>query len=737
MLGTCRKYLVFFKMTLRGVLPCTVDEPMLNSSIVCDGAMAIPEEFKQIVRFEKFELDLRTRELRNNGRKLTLQEQPFQILAALVERPGQLVTRDELTKRLWPADTFVDFEHSLNKAVNRLREALEDSAEHPSIIETLPRRGYRFIAPVEAAPPNIEASGGASAATHQAAAKAARSRYVFLKLGVVLGLVCVLGALWWIRHRDGKARELGFQRLSFGRGTILSARFAPDGQSVVYGAAWDGKPFQLFWTRTGSLESRSLGVEADILAISPSGEMAILLNPRFGIASRQGTLALMSLTGSAPRKLLDNVQDADWSPDGSKLAVTHYVGGRCALEFPAGKALYETTGGAWLSHPRVSPHGDQIAFLEHPLGRDDYAGFVAVIDLAGNKKTLSKEFQGISGMAWDPTADAVWFSGDEPAPGGPGALFKVTTAGQQLLVRRESSYLSVHDVSRDGRLLLTRDTVRSEVFGRIYPETHERELGWRNNSFASDLSPDGATLLLSVQGEASDTGYEVYLRKTDGSPAVRLGDGLPQRFSPDGKWALTVYPWGIRPTSAPQLVLLPTGAGQPVTLTDDSFSHHFATLLPDGKKLVFEGNEPGHALRNWAQDVTDGKPLPITPEGTVGKLVSPDGKLLVAVDPARKFWLYPTDGGQPTELSGIAAGEDPIRWSADAKYLFVVSDGIPARGNRVEVINGRRRFVWKVAPSDLAGIWNIWPVLVTSDGKSYVYSEYRILSDLYLARGLK
>ena len=146
-----------------------------------------------------------------------------------------------------------------------------------------------------------------------------------------------------------------FQRLSFGRGTILSARFTADGQSVVYGAAWNGKPFQLFWTATGSSESRSLGVDADILAISPSGEMAVLVNPTFRLVSRRGTLALMSLTGSAPRKLLDGVQDADWSPDGSKLAVTHYIGDHCALEFPLGKVLYQTTGQAWLSHPRVSP----------------------------------------------------------------------------------------------------------------------------------------------------------------------------------------------------------------------------------------------------------------------------------------------------------------------------------------------------------------------------------------------
>ena len=699
--------------------------------------MGIPAGSEQKVRFGEFELDLRTRELRNNGQKLALQEQPFQILAALLERPGQLVTRDELTKRLWPSDTFVDFEHSLNKAVNRLREALDDSAEHPRLIETLPRRGYRFIAPLEPAePPKLERPGGSSPAAGQSDAKAQRSRHPLFLLGIILGLACLLAAGLWIRHRDAKRPEADFERLSFGRGMVQSARFAPDGQSVIYGAAWDGKPSQLFWARAGSFEARPLGVEADILGISPSGEMAVLLNQRFGTANRQGTLALMSLTGSAPRRLLDNVQDADWSPDGSKLVVAHYVGGgRCLLEFPPGKVLYETTGGAWLSHPRISPLGDQIAFLEHPLGGDD-SGFLAIINLMGRKKTLSQVWS-LSGVAWDPAGDAIWFSGYDASTSGVRALYKVTVAGQQRQVRRESSNLNVRDVSRDGRLLLTRETVRGEVFGRIHPERNEHELGWLDNSFAADLSPDGGTILLSVQGEASGTGYAVYLRRTDGSPAVRLGDGLPRQFSPDGKWVLTNYPHGIRPTSAPQLLLLPTGAGQPQTLTHDSISHYRATLLPDGKRLLFEGYEPGRARRSWVQSVSGGKPAPITPEGTAGHQVSPDGKLLAAIDSDQRFWLYPMDGGQPRALSGIEPREDAIRWSADGKYLFVASNTIPVEVHRVGVITGRRQLVYTLAPSDAAGLWNIGPVLLTPDGRSYVYSDYRILSDLYLASGLR
>jgi DNA-binding winged helix-turn-helix (wHTH) protein/Tol biopolymer transport system component len=705
--------------------------------------MANSTEFSQIVRFGEFELDLRSGELRADGQHVILQDKPFQLLTALLEHPGQMVGREELIKRLWPAGTYVDFDLGLNKAVNRLREALNDSAEQPRFIETFPKRGYRFVATVtrnDAEPvPRLKVE--TKDETTSIAVPAARrlpSRRIMLLLGVVLGVACLLAVRSWIRQGDAKPPEPVFQRISFGRGTILSARFAPDGQSVVYGAAWDGKPFQLFYAGIGSSESRALGVEADILAISPAGEMAVLLDQHFGITSRQGTLALMSLTGGAPRKLLDNVQDADWSPDGSKLVVTHYVGDRCALEFPPGKVLYETTGGAWVSVPRVSPRGDQIAFLEHPLGRGEDAGYVAMIDLAGNKTSLSRETISVTGLAWDPTGSAIWFAGSAPSSIGRRAIFKVTTSGQQSLIRRESTNMDLHDVSRDGRLLLTRRNERNDVFARIFPEKTERELGWHDVSVATDVSADGSTVLLTVQGETSGTGFEVYLRKTDGSPAVRLGDGLPQRFSPDGKWVLTDYPWGIQPTATPQLVLLPTGVGQPVTLTHDAISHHFAAFLPDAKKFIFEGSEPGHAPRNWVQDVGGPKPVPITPEGTVGKSLSPDGKLLAAVDAKGKFRIYPIAGSQPRELSGIEPDEETIGWSADGKDLFVANySGTAVKVYRIGVTAGRRQLVYSLTPRDAAGLWGLIPVLLTPDGKSYVYSPYRILSDLYVASGLR
>src|SRR3974390_1073616 len=114
------------------------------------------EEIKRVdapVRFGIFEVDSRAGELRRQGVKVKLQEQPFQLLVMLLERPGENVTREELQRKLWPADTFVDFERGLNRAVNKLREALDDDADNPRFIETLPKRGYRFIAPVEPGDP--------------------------------------------------------------------------------------------------------------------------------------------------------------------------------------------------------------------------------------------------------------------------------------------------------------------------------------------------------------------------------------------------------------------------------------------------------------------------------------------------------------------------------------------------------------------------------------------------------
>ena len=316
--------------------------------------------------FGEFKVDLDTAELSTKGHKSTLSDKPFQLLLALLERPGQLVTREELKQRLWISDTFVDFDLSLNKAVNRLREALGDSAGQPRFIETLPRRGYRFIAelvPVEEGPEKRAVPKDlAPQKAAQKSGRRIRPRYSIMMAALLVGVLAGAFATrkFWATH------EPRFHQRTFRRGTVFSARFYPDGRTVLYTAAWDGAASRMFSNRPESPESSPLGSgKVHILAISRLGEMAILLERNF-VAHRQfvGALARAPLSGGAPREIAEDVTDADWTPAGDGLAIVRTSGGRYRIEFPIGKVLYETNG--WISDIRFSKSGDLIAFVDHP-----------------------------------------------------------------------------------------------------------------------------------------------------------------------------------------------------------------------------------------------------------------------------------------------------------------------------------------------------------------------------------
>jgi serine/threonine protein kinase/Tol biopolymer transport system component len=526
-----------------------------------------------------------------------------------------------------------------------------------------------------------------------------------------------------------------YHQITFRRGMVRLARFAPDGQTIIYSATWEANPSEVFSTRLGSVASRSLGLAgADILAVSPSGEMAVLLGSR-QVRSwvYSGTLARVALAGGVPREILDDVQWADWGPDGGSLAVVRDVGGRNRLEFPIGRVLYETVG--WISHPRVSPKGDQVAFFDHPLPGDD-AGTLTVVDLAGNKRTLSNRGASAQGLAWSPNGQEIWFT--EADVSNARDLYTVTLSGRQREVARVPGILTLQDVSRDGRVLLGRETWRREVAVLAPNESKERDLTWLDWSFPVDLSADGKTLLIDEQGQGGGSTYSTYLRRTDGSPAVRLGDGSAQTLSPDQKWVVSI------PLRSPgELVLLPTKAGEPKMLTHDNINHFQARWLPDGKRIVFSGNEPGHGIRLYVQGLKGGKPEPISPEvvgstATSWPVPSPDGTLVAAIGPDQLGYLYPLAGGEPRPILGFVAGDTPTAWSADGRSLYVYRYGeLPVKVFRLEIATGQKKLWKQLMPVDPAGVNFISPILIAPDGKSYAYGHRRLLSDLYLVEGLK
>ena len=438
----------------------------------------------------------------------------------------------------------------------------------------------------------------------------------------------------------------------------------------------------------------------------------------------------MPLAGGAPREILEGVQWADWSPDGTNLAVVRDVGGRNRLEFPIGKVLYEA--GGWISHPRISPKGDWVAFIDHPVQGDD-GGSVAVVNRAGQERPLSSGQLSAQGLAWSPSGDEVWFTASRA--GSARALFAVSLSGRERLVTRMPGTLTLQDIWRDGRLLLVRDNWRRELRGLPAGEAKERDLSWLDYSYPADISADGKTLLFDEEGEGGGWKYSVYLRRTDGSPAVRLGEGQAVALSPDQKWVISA---GV--DSPAQFTLLPTGPGDAKPLTRDDINHNWGRWFGDGKRFLFSGNDRGRGVRLYVEDVAGGKPIPISPEGTRATwfAISPDGLMVAAIGPDQEGYLYPVAGGKPHPIPDLAPGEEPISWNEDGRSLYIYQPGeLPARIRRLDLTSGRKTLFQQLMPSDPAGVNHIGPIVLTPDGKTYVYGYHRTLSDLYLAEGLK
>jgi eukaryotic-like serine/threonine-protein kinase len=448
---------------------------------------------------------------------------------------------------------------------------------------------------------------------------------------------------------------------------------------------------------------------------------------------RVGTLARLSVAGGgAPREILNDIEWADWSPDGKDLAIVREVGGAQQLEYPIGKVIYRTAG--WVANMRVSPKGDYVAFLDHPARRDD-GGTVMIVDRAGTKRSLTPVFASGRGLAWSPDGREVWYTASKI--GGNRSLFAVDLKGAERTLSRVTGNLALHDVTPDGRLLITQDVERLGDLGLGPGDQKERELTWLDWSLANDLTDDGRMLLFSESGEGGGPGYSVYVRKTDGTPAVRLGAGSAQSLSPDGKWALAIS--GIS-TGQSEVVIYPLGAGEPRKIPTEGINAQRCVWMPDGKRILLNANERGHGSRLYVQSIDGGKPRAISPEGyrNYARSVSPDNKFTVVRGPDQRLYLYPIEGGEPVPLPGVTTQDEPVGWTADGKSVWVFRRAeLPTKVSRVDVATGQRE-VWKeLIPADAAGVTEVTQPLPTPDGKYYVYTYVRMLADLYVAEGLK
>jgi Tol biopolymer transport system component len=582
---------------------------------------------------------------------------------------------------------------------------------------------------------DLEALSSVSTPAGAAVAAGGQRRPRWLRAAAGLALLAAVGAAaffaGWNAGPRRASRDVTFKPLTFRSIAIFRALFAPDGRTVVFSAAPEGNRSELFTLAPDYPEPRSLGVpDAHLLSISSKGELALLTKARY-IHHRlfTGTLARMPLGGGAPREVLEGVREADWSPDGESLAIIREVDGQDRLEYPIGKILYAT--GGYVSDLRFSPKGDRIAFLEHPY-RWDNRGGVAVVDLTGKKINLSVGHWGEEGLAWSPDGKEIFFAA------GAGTqsfdVHAVTLTGKSRVALRSGGGLVLYDISREGRWLAARDEAKQRVIALAPGAKEERDLSWLDLGHNLVLSADGRSILFAEASGEFGNYYAVGLRKTDGSPVVRLGEGWPDDLSPDGQWAVVIVP-----TSPDRLMLYPTGPGEPRRLESGEIREFSsAKWFPDGKRILVCGTDGKQVSRCYVQDVQGGTPRPVTSEGTREGLVSPDGAQLLVRGSGGQYQLYPSAGGEPGPVSALAPDDLVVRWTADGRgFLVSRASEVPARLERVDLATGRRDFVRRLAPPDLAGVVEIGNVTVADDESVYAYTVTQRRSDLFLIEGAK
>ena len=570
---------------------------------------------------------------------------------------------------------------------------------------------------------------GAQAAVQQAGAESSRGRLA-AAAGVIVLAAAMLGLGWWLGRGKGAPPLAEYKQITFRTGFIGNARYTPDG-GIVYGASWDGGDFQLYLARTDDTVSRELGLKhAELLAISKSGELAVRLNTIFlpGYA-RIGTLARVPLGGGTPREVLENVQDADWSADGDSMAVVRFVpeNSHWRLEYPIGHVLLDSIN--WLSHPKISPDGKWIAFADHGNPGGDDQGSIAVVDMQGHEKKLSSGWISAQGIVWSPTGDEIWFTSSDT--GSAQNLRGVTLAGKLRTITNVPGGMWLQDI-RNGMPLILTNQKRIGLRGVPPGGKEERELGWLGWAIAGDISRDGKKVLFEEEADGGGPNYTVFLRDTDGSPPVRIGEGRGLAISPDSKWVIT------KPAKGGPLSVVPTGAGEARQLTHDNVDYTTARYLPDGKQLLAGGIEAGHGARDYLIDLSNGNTKPITPEGVAGTLLSPDGRSFVVVGPDGGWGIWPLEGGGLRSLPGIDSRYYVTGWAPDGASVYVGeshSHEHTVKIFRANVAAGKMD-VWKTFGDSLPTGANAGGVLFSSDGSAYVYLYDQILSQAYVVKGL-
>jgi eukaryotic-like serine/threonine-protein kinase len=587
---------------------------------------------------------------------------------------------------------------------------------------------------------NLEGVSGISSTSSVAIASAVEqsSSKMLLPVAGALALLLVAAAAWMLGRRSAIAAPPAYHQLTFERGLVYSARFAADGRSIYYGASWNGQPVQLYSTLPDSPESRPLNLVNSTLFAASASDLAISVGCRDRyIGNCQGILGLLPVAGGSPREISEDVLSADWTADQSDMAVIRVVQGKYRVEFPRGKVIYESTSP--LGYLRISPRGNVLAFAEF-INVEGDGGSVIAIDGSGKMLFRSEIFVSLEGLAWSAGGDEVW-AGATTHEGWANEIHALSLNGKDRIVLRMPGMLRLHDIARDGRMLISKESWRTGLQFRGPGDGKERDFSWLDYATLRDISPDGKLMTFDDWGAAAGSANLAYVRKADGSPAIKLGAWSLPVLSPDGTRVLAV---AASLSATPNLSLLPVGVGEIQKLNSGTMVQmNIVGFVPDGKSVYFAGDE-GHGWRMYLLDLAGSAPRAVTPVISVEashfetQVVSPDGKFIFARDLNGKGQLYPMAGGEPRAIAGWSPDDIWIAFSADGHSAYIYHDDkISAPVYRLDVSTGKRELITTLAPGDSAGVTSIYNVRMTADGKTYGYSFARNLSDLFLVEGVK
>jgi Tol biopolymer transport system component/DNA-binding winged helix-turn-helix (wHTH) protein len=632
-----------------------------------------PTEPPPILRFGLFEVNLRSGELRKNGIELKLQQQPFQVLVKFLSHPGEVVTREELRKELWAQDTFVDFDHGLNAAIARLRHVLGDDPENPRFIETIPRRGYRFLADVNL--PELTSPGFRF------------PKRLALSCVALAAVICVT-TLYYFARPPVSAAPMKIVPLTTSPGAEEQPAFSNDGDQVAF--TWDANAStgtDIYVKRVGTENSlqltRNFGFVYCPAWTSDNRNIAFVT-----CSSKDQGIFLVPSLGGPPRKIWNKgCGDLGASPTEPLLVFGDKSSPESPwalftmslvdlqpheLTFPTGKVVGD-------QNPVFSPDGQSVAFIR--IVGEGSVDLYTIPVSGGSPRQLTFDRTAIFGLTWTADGRKVVFSSHR---GGGQSLWVVPITGgepSRLPVGGASAFYPA--ISRKGnRLAYTQGDIHPNLWtmdlsgnppkssGQLHPFVSSSAY---NN--APRFSPDGKKLAFASNrsgdmeiwtcdaADCSDAQQLTFLRSSSGTP----------RWSPDGQHIV----FESRPAGHSQLFVVNAEGGKPVALTDGTAEDKVASWSSDSQSIYSSSNRHGGS-QIWKIAASGGPPSQVTKHGGFAAFESPDGNFLYYVKEDQSgVWRMPVAGGEEVRILPLPTAEHWGDWALLNRGIYFVDGSGP------------------------------------------------------------